>query len=48
VADENGVVVVPVARISQTLIQVRSLLQAEQELLASTTDPALLRPEGKT
>jgi 4-hydroxy-4-methyl-2-oxoglutarate aldolase len=48
VADENGVVVVPVARISQTLIQVRSLLQAEQELLASTTDPALLRPEGRT
>lgn len=48
VADENGVVVVPAARISQTLIQVRSLLQAEQELLASTTDPALLRPEGRT
>jgi 4-hydroxy-4-methyl-2-oxoglutarate aldolase len=48
VADENGVVVVPAPRISQTLIQVRSLLQAEQELLASTTDPALLRPEGKT
>jgi 4-hydroxy-4-methyl-2-oxoglutarate aldolase len=48
VADENGVVVVPADRISQTLIQVRSLLQAEQELLASTTDPALLRPEGRT
>ncbi len=46
VADENGVVVVPMSRIRDTLAKVRALLQAEQELLASTTDPALLQPEG--
>ncbi|WP_407572445.1 RraA family protein [Deinococcus altitudinis] len=46
VADENGVVVVPFARTAQTLIQVRALLQAERDLLARTTDPALLQPEG--
>ena len=46
VADENGVVVVPMSKIQDTLAKVRALLQAEQELLASTTDPTLLQPEG--
>lgn len=46
VADENGVVVVPMSQIQETLAKVRALLQAERELLARTTDPALLQPEG--
>ncbi len=45
VADDNGVVCVPQAQIANTLEQVQALLEAERTLLASTADPALLRPE---
>jgi 4-hydroxy-4-methyl-2-oxoglutarate aldolase len=48
VADENGVVVVPQTQIETTLVTVRKLLAQERELLARTSDPARLQPEGET
>ncbi|MFC4454023.1 RraA family protein [Deinococcus sonorensis] len=46
VADENGVVVVPQARIQATLARVQELLSAEQALFARTSSAAELSPEG--
>jgi len=46
VADENGVVVVPRARMEETLERVKILLEAERELLERVPDVQDLRPTG--
>lgn len=47
VADDNGVVVVPQARIGAVSLRVRELLDAEQTLFARTADPDELQPGGE-